>query len=68
MIVEIYQPSPLLIRDNYSFSKLAPETKNYLAQNLNNYSISRYSHKVAINFTHQEDAIMFRLAFSESLM
>jgi hypothetical protein len=68
MIVEIKQPSPLLARDGYSFSILAPDTKKYLQTNAPNYSLSRYGHKVAINFNDEADAIMFKLAFSESLM
>lgn len=66
MIVEIKQPSNLLIRDSYSFSKLGKEANSYLQLNGINYSLSRYSHKVAINFNQEADAIMFKLAFSES--
>ena len=67
MIVQIKQPSPLLKRDNYSFSTLADEPKSFLIQNKTCYSLTRLSNKVIVNFTHEQDAIMFKIAFSESL-
>jgi hypothetical protein len=67
MIVTICQPSPLLTRDSYSLSKLADHTKLHLSKYSPNYSLVRNSHKVTINFANPEDAILFKLTFSESL-
>ena len=72
MIVKIRQPSPLLerfllIKNGWSFSDLTPDTKQYLKQHATNYSLNKHKHKVDIISSNNEEAVMFKLAFSESL-